>query len=116
MESKYNDKSNKNTTKRKRNEENMKQKKYTFKIEFKNLLKKKIEVEDIPNNREWKEKNIKYLKELQLFFDRVDSIRDSNLKTSIINQMLQCDKALTEIAEEMFLKCYKKGYKQAKEE
>lgn len=68
------------------------------------------------NYREWKEENRKYLKELQLFFDRVEEIKDISLKQKIINQMLQCDKALTEIAEDMFLEYYQKGYKEAKGE
>lgn len=68
------------------------------------------------DDRKWKEKNNKYLKELQLFFDRIEEIRDTNLKQRIINQMLQCDKVLTEAAEEMFLEYYEKGYKKAKEE
>lgn len=68
------------------------------------------------NYREWKEENSKYLKELQLFFDRVEEIKDISLKQKITNQMLQCDKALTEIAEDMFLEYYQKGYKEAKGE
>ncbi len=69
---------------------------------------------NIVDDRTWKEKNKLYLKELQRFFDRVDSISDINLKRSILNQMLICDKVLTEIAEDMFLKFYSDGYKNAK--
>lgn len=64
--------------------------------------------------RKWKEENKKYLKELQRFFDRVDNIEDKELKTSITNQMLICDKVLTEIAENMFIYCYNQGYQKAK--
>ena len=65
-------------------------------------------------NREWKEKNKKYLKELQIFFDKVDNIEDCELRQSIVSQMLICDSVLTEIAEKMFNDCYEKGYKDAK--
>ena len=66
-------------------------------------------------NREWKEKNKLYLKELQRFLDRVDNIENCELRQSIINQMLICDKVLTEIAEEMFSNFYVEGYKKAKQ-
>ena len=85
-------------------EENLRRKKYEN--------KNKIE----PNNRQWKEKNEKYLEEIQLFFDIVDRIEDAHLKQKIISQMLYCDKVLTEIAEEMFLNYYQRGYQEAKEE
>ncbi len=68
------------------------------------------------DDRKWKEGNHKYLSELQLFFDRVEEIKDLHLKQDIISQMLQCDKALTEIAEEMFYYYYEQGYQKAKEE
>jgi len=73
---------------------------------------KNREIEDI--DRKWKEKNKKYLIELQRFFDRVDNIEDCELRRSVTNQMLICDKVLTEIAEDMFLNFYDKGYKKAK--
>ena len=55
----------------------------------------------LKNNRDWKEKNKRYLYELQKFFDKVDNIKDEELKESIISQMLKCDKVLTEIIEEI---------------
>jgi len=55
----------------------------------------------LKNNRDWKEKNKRYLYELQKFFDKVDNIKDEELKESIISQILKCDKVLTEIIEEM---------------
>lgn len=54
-------------------------------------------------NSNWKNKNKKYLFELQKFLDLVDNIEDENLKKLIINQMIKCDKNLTNIAEEIFL-------------
>lgn len=65
-------------------------------------------------DRKWKEQNKLYLRELQLFFDRVDNIEDSELKRSVLNQMMICDKVLTEIAEDMFRDFYNEGYKDAK--
>lgn len=77
--------------------------------------KKQIEIdENHYKKREWKEKNKLYLKELERFFDRVDNIEDYELKQSVINQMLICDKVLTEIAEEMFYNFYVEGYQKAK--
>ncbi len=50
----------------------------------------------------WKNKNTKYLFELQKFLDLADNIEDENLKRLIINQMLKCDRCVTNIAEEVF--------------
>ena len=83
---------------------------------WKRLKRKEYEKELDQKNRQWKEKNEKYLEELQLFFDIVDRIEDAHLKQKIISQMLYCDKILTEIAEEMFLSYYQKGYREAKDE
>lgn len=68
------------------------------------------------DNRDWKEKNKIYLKELQNFFDKADNIEDNNLKQKIIGQMLKCDDILTKIAESRFEEFYKLGYKNAKKE
>lgn len=66
-------------------------------------------------DRKWKEGNELYLRELQRFLDRVDNIEDSELRRSVTNQMLICDKVLTEIAEDKFLEFYDEGYNQAKD-
>ena len=50
----------------------------------------------------WKNKNTKYLFELQKFLDLADNIEEENLKRLIINQMLKCDRCVTNIAEEVF--------------
>lgn len=63
-------------------------------MEFKKLTK-----DETPNNREWKEKNKRYLNQLQKFLDTVDSIEKEELKNNIIIQMLKCDLILTELAE-----------------
>lgn len=68
------------------------------------------------DNKDWKEKNKNYLKELQNFFDKADNIEDNNLKQKIIGQMLKCDDILTKIAESRFEEFYKLGCKNAKKE
>ena len=80
----------------------------------KNITKDKIEGE--LKSRKWKEENEKYLKELQRFFDKVEKINDADLRDNILNQMLQCDKALTEVAEETFVKYYEIGLRESKDE
>ena len=45
-------------------------------------------MEEIKKNRDWKEKNKKYLRELQLFLDLADGIRDEKMRQAIKNQML----------------------------
>lgn len=67
-------------------------------------------------NREWKEKNKQYLKELQNFLDKADNIFDKELKQKIIGQMFLCDEILTKLAEDKFKEFYKLGYKDAKNE
>ena len=83
-------------------------------IERDNMLKKINE--NFKLNKEWKEKNKKYIKELQNFFDKADNITDTDLKRIIINQMLKCDDILTQIAELRFEEFYKLGYKHEKKE
>ena len=72
--------------------------------------------EIVRENKDWKEKNKKYLKELQNFFDKADNISDENLRNKVISQMLKCDDILTKIAENRFQEFYKLGYKNAKKE
>jgi len=64
----------------------------------------------------WKEKSKEYLKELERFFDKAENIEDETLRNNIINQMLRCDKTLTEIAECKFTECYEEGKRTAKDE
>ena len=56
---------------------------------------------NILENNKWKNKNPQYLFELQKFLDLVDNIENNKLKELVINQMLKCDKCLTNIANEM---------------
>lgn len=55
----------------------------------------------------WKNENKEYLFELQKFLDLADNIEDENLRKLIINQMIKCDKCITNIAEEIFKKLMK---------
>lgn len=63
------------------------------------LFKQEHSRNNLPNNRDWKEKNKSYLRQLQKFLDATDSIKDEELKNHIIIQMLKCDDILTQIAE-----------------
>ena len=78
------------------------------------MKKNNMKNNQLIQNRDWKEKDKNYLKELQIFFDRADNVADDELKNSIIRQMLRCDNALTEVSENMFIKYYEKGYNEAK--
>lgn len=53
-------------------------------------------------DEKWKNDNKKYLFEVQKFLDLTDNIQDEKLRKRIINQMLKCDKCLTNIAEDIF--------------
>lgn len=55
-------------------------------------------------NQAWKKKNPKYLLELQRFLDLSDNIKDNFYRKKILNQMIRCDRTLTDAAEEVFLK------------
>ena len=52
----------------------------------------------------WKNKNEKYLFELQKLIDLVDNIEDKEMQRIIINQILRCEKVLTTIFEETLKK------------
>ena len=77
------------------------------------MFSKKNKTIYLSNNREWKEKNKEYLMHVQSFLDKVDNIENEGLKRDIITQMLKCDSILTKLAEEEFIKQYKKGLKEA---
>lgn len=83
-----------------------------MKIIFRKNKTKEDNIKEI--DRKWKEGNKQYLIELQRFLDRVDNIEDCELRRSVTNQMMICDKVLTEIAEDRFLHFYDEGYKSAK--
>lgn len=58
-------------------------------------------------NKNWKANGQKYLKELQAFLDKAESIENEEIRKEIIFQMLKCDNELTLLAESIFNK-YKK--------
>lgn len=65
-------------------------------------------------NREWKNKNEEYLRELQKMLDIIDNVEDEDLKDRIIKQCLKCDNILTEISEDLFYLYYIKGKEEVK--
>lgn len=62
----------------------------------------------------WKVRNKKYLNAIEKFLDRASNIKDEELRNSMINNMLLCDKILTSTAKDMFVEYYKSGYKDGK--
>lgn len=52
-------------------------------------------------SRKWKEKNEKYLFELQKFLDIAENIKDDKLRECVVCQMLKCDEVLTRLAEDI---------------
>lgn len=64
------------------------------------MFGKKIHTKDKEiANLDWKEKNKKYLSQLQRFLDSTDSIEKEETKNNVIAQMLRCDEILTNLAE-----------------
>lgn len=61
------------------------------------------------NRDNWKNRNEKYLQELECFLDKAQSIKNETLKKEIIIQMLKCDKELTKTAEKIFEEKYNLG-------
>ena len=70
---------------------------------------KEENINNLIQNNNWKNKNEQYLFELQKFMDLADNIEDESLKKLIINQMLKCDKCITNLAEEIFKQLIKKN-------
>ena len=65
---------------------------------------KEKEIYELIKNSNWKNLNKEYLFELQKFLDLADNIDNEKLIQEIINQMLKCDKCLTNIAEKILKK------------
>ena len=89
--------------------------KSTLKVKKRGIMFKVLK-EKLKKERYWKERNDKYSRELQSFFDKADNINDENLKKKIVGQMLKCDEVLTQIAENRFQEFYQLGYNDAKKE
>lgn len=64
-------------------------------------------IKKILKNQEWKKKDLKYLVELEKFLDLSDNIQDRFCRKCIINQMIRCDRSLTQAAEKMFFRLLK---------
>ena len=62
-------------------------------------------------NHEWKNKDKKYIVELQKLMDMLDNIEDEDLKYRLVIQFLKCDEILTLKAEKMFDEYYENGKK-----
>lgn len=56
------------------------------------------------NIYELKKKDKLYLKELQLFFDKVDNVQDEELKKQILYQMHRCEEQIILICEKLLKK------------
>lgn len=53
------------------------------------------------NVDELKKKDKLYLKELQIFFDKVDAIKDEELKSQILYQMHRCEERIILICKKL---------------
>lgn len=53
---------------------------------------------------ELKKKDKLYLKELQLFFDKVDNIQDEELKNQILYQMHRCEQQIIQMCKKVLEK------------
>lgn len=63
------------------------------------LFKKKHTEDNEAINLDWKEKNKRYLNQVQKFLDAADSIEREEIRKNVITQMLKCDQILTQIAQ-----------------
>ena len=78
-------------------------------------FRKNNNMESKDNKKSWKSNSSKYLKELQAFLDKAESIENEELRKEIIFQMLKCDNELSLLAEEMFKKYKGEKEKRIKE-
>ena len=67
-----------------------------------------IDKNEINNIKQIKEKDKKYLFELQKFLDTASNIEKEDLRTRVIMQMLKCDDILTKLYQEQIDKIAKK--------
>lgn len=56
------------------------------------------------NIDELKRKDELYLRELQFFFDKVDNIKDEELKSQILHHMLKCEERIIMMCSELINK------------
>lgn len=67
-----------------------------------------IDKNEINNIKQIKEKDKKYLFELQKFLDIASNIEKEDLRTRVIMKMLKCDDILTKLYQEQIDKIAKK--------
>lgn len=65
-------------------------------------------------NENWKKTGKRYLGELQALLDRIEEIKDEELRKEILNRILKCDNELTLLAEKFFEEYYEQGKKASK--
>lgn len=58
-----------------------------------------IKENTLKTNRDWKQKNKAYLRQMQKFLDVADNIENEDLRKAVISEMLKCDMILTQLAE-----------------
>ena len=63
------------------------------------LFKRRYTKEEDSGTFAWKEKNKKYLNQVQRFLDAADSIEREEIRKNVITQMLKCDQILTQLAQ-----------------
>ena len=63
------------------------------------ILKSFSTKENTPSNKDRKEKNKGYLRQMQRFLDVADNIEREDLRKAVIAEMLKCDMILTELAQ-----------------
>ena len=56
------------------------------------------------NQKHWKTKDERYIKELQKLFDLIDNVEDEKLKKNILEQVVKFDNVLTQIIEDKYTK------------
>ena len=71
------------------------------------LVNKKNNPNEKIIEQSWKNSNQNYILALEKFLDRASNIKEEELRNSIINNMLACDRILTEISEEEFRKIHR---------
>lgn len=59
------------------------------------------EKQELLNDHNWKNKNERYLFEVQKFLDLLDNISNENLRKQIIYQFTVYDRLITELAENL---------------
>lgn len=81
---------------------------------MKMLTMSKIFLKKKEIGEKWKNENEEYIRAVEKFLDRASNIQDEELRESVINNMLICDRILTKISEDKFKEVYEMAYKDGK--